>query len=294
MSEDVKGETSIYSKNGLTGVNLSSGAFVGYRTGIRKKPTMTDTGDETNRLASRFPAPVTDTGDEADRLARRYPGAEPEPEPDVEVDNQQVDSENNTQVPDETEDMRVILKIPANYLNLEFGNVFAPYGGILFPYTPSIQFEHKADYSPTTPLHSNYPINFYKNSGLSDIGITATFTVQGPQDALYYLGAKNLLAALTKMKFGDDAFAGNPPPICRLYAYGEFMFKNVPVVISSFRHDLPDDVDYYRANINGENVMVPTKAQFTLNLKPTYSRKEMLNATVDGIFSGSSRKKGYL
>ena len=295
MSEDIKGESSIYSKNGLKGVNLSSGAFVGYRTGIRKKTSeVSDTGDETARLAARFPAAVTDTGDEADRLAKRFPGAEPEIEMPAEVENFEVDFANNQLPSEDTNDLRAILKVPTEYLSGNFGDVFASYHGILFPYTPNIQIEHKAEYSPVTPLHSNYPINFYKYSSITDIGMTANFTVQGPQDALYYLAARNILAALTKMRFGVDPLAGSPPPICRLWAYGEYMLKNVPVVLTSFRNDLPDDVDYYRAFVNDENVMVPTKSTFTMNFKPTYSRKEMMDVNVPGYLQSAFKRRGYL
>ena len=38
-----------------------------------KGESKTDTGDETDRLAARKPAPITDTGDETDRLLARSP-----------------------------------------------------------------------------------------------------------------------------------------------------------------------------------------------------------------------------
>ena len=40
-------------------------------------PRVTDTGDETERLSRRIPAPVTDTGDETERLSRRGSASEP-------------------------------------------------------------------------------------------------------------------------------------------------------------------------------------------------------------------------
>ena len=292
MSQDIKGEYNIYSRNGFQGVELGTGAVIGYRTGIRKPPGEQgpDTGDEQARLLARYPKP---TGPARD-LGNVPNGAEPPKEPPPQVENVQVDA-NNVQIPaDEEEDLRAILKVPPYYLSGEFGNLFVPYGGILFPYSPSIQVESKADYTDSGPLHSNYPINFYKSSAISDIGMTANFTVQGPRDAGYYLGAIRILSALTKMKFGGDAMAGTPPPICRLFAYGEYMIKNVPVVITSFRHDMPDDTDYYRAVVNNEQVMVPTKSQFTINYKVTYSRKEMMEAGVDAFISGDLYGRGYL
>jgi hypothetical protein len=146
-----------------------------------------------------------------------------------------------------------------------------------------------------TPLHSNYPINFYKNSSISDISLTANFTVQNDDDAYYYLGMVRILTALTKMRFGSEPLAGSPPPICRLFAYGEYVLKNVPVVLTSVRHDLPDDVDFYTTSVLGDgNVSVPIKAAFTLSMKPTYSRAEMLNATVDSYLNNGQPGKGFL
>jgi hypothetical protein len=147
-----------------------------------------------------------------------------------------------------------------------------------------------------TPLHSNYPLNFYKNSGISDITLTAPFTVQNDDDAYYYLGMVRILTALTKMRFGaSDRLAGSPPPVCRLYAYGEYVLKNVPVVITSVRHDLPDDVDFYTTSVlPGETVSVPTKATFTVGLKPTYSRQEMASVTVGAFLNNAVKGQGYL
>lgn len=80
------------------------------------------------------------------------------------------------------EDLRVRIKVPRDYLqskitqgpNQQLGNL----QGIIFPYTPSIVYELKADYSTTNPLHSNFPINFYQRSTISSISISGKFTVE--------------------------------------------------------------------------------------------------------------------
>jgi hypothetical protein len=114
----------------------------------------------------------------------------------------------------------------------------------------------------------------------------------------------HLLKALTKMHTGDDEFAGSPPPVCRLNAYGNFMLSNVPVVISSFKHELPDGVDYYTiakqfpdtTSYNGNSV--PVISSITVVCNPVYSRDEMkkFNVTnwLDGTFNKPKLGKGYL
>jgi hypothetical protein len=223
-------------------------------------------------------------------------GAEPPEEQPAEVQNYETNETGNTatKVSDET-DLRAILKVPEMYLSGKFTKIFQQYGGVLFPYTPQITLESKAEYSSLTPLHSNYPINFYKSSGISDITVTANVTVQNDDDAYYYLGMIRILTALTKMRFSSDSLAGSPPPICRFFAYGEYILKNVPVVVTSFRHDLPDDVDFYTSNVLPEGaVSVPTKASFTIGLKPTYSRQEMMGATVSSYLNNSRVGEGFL
>jgi hypothetical protein len=291
---DVLGEPGIYQKNGYTGVNLDSGATVVYRD-LRRRGPHGGSGAGSATFAAQDPRrvdieqPSRDTGNAT-------PGAEPPVEQPAEVQNFQTDETGTTSnyVQDET-DLRAILKVPPLYLSGKFSDVFSQYGGIMFPYTPQITLESKAEYSSVTPLHSNYPINFYKNSAVSDITLTANFTVQNDDDAYYYLGMVRILTALTKMRFGTESLAGSPPPICRLFAYGEYILKNVPVVVTSVRHDLPDDVDFYTSSVLPEGrVSVPTKAQFSIGLKPTYSRQEMLSATVSSYLNNSAAGRGYL
>jgi hypothetical protein len=208
----------------------------------------------------------------------------------------------------DTSDYRVKLIIPDFYLQPGMlTNPLVGKGGILFPYTPQITFEQSADYASANPTHSNFTVYSYKSSKISTISLTAKFTVQNDQDAEYYLAVLNCLRALTKMRQGVDEQAGAPPPVCRLNAYGPNMFNNVPVVITSFRTELPTEVDYYSSNqsteirgdeqgayqpiMNGVN-MVPTMSSITMSLLPMFSRKEMLNYNVTGWLKQTG--KGYL
>jgi hypothetical protein len=211
-------------------------------------------------------------------------------------------------------DNRVILKIPSTYISSPLtqgpNNELSSNQGIVFPYTPNITVENSAAYTPVSLVHSNYNFNAYKNSAVGTINLTAKFTVQNDADAGVYLSIIHVLRALTKMPYGTDSNAGSPPPICRLFAYGNYMFNNVPVTVTSFRLDLPEAVDYYAtspinnaANLppgnNGswetfgyrEN-MVPVSSQIAIALVPQYSRYEQGRFNVTDWLSGNLTQTG--
>lgn len=195
-------------------------------------------------------------------------------------------------------DLRVLIRVPTDYLNGPASGpsgILKEFGGILFPYTPLITYDTQASYSSVNPTHSNYTQYFYKSSQVSSIGITGKFTVQNEKEGAIWLGIVHLARALTKMRFGSDANAGAPPPVCRLEGYGDYMLRNVPVVISSFKFDLPDDVDYIAVKDNMfKTTLVPTRATLNFNLNVLYSRNEIRNFSVDKWLTGNLKGAGYL
>jgi hypothetical protein len=253
-------------------------------------------------------------------LGRIGPGAEPaSPPAATNVSVTSMDRKFDPRNPD----LRVKIRVPADYLteltNGSWAKELSVNGGIIFPYTPQIDFEHKAEYTSQTPTHSNYAINFYKNSSVTDISIQGKFTVENDQDAMIYLATVHLLRALTKMRFGGpqqgaagagqgggstaDKDSGAPPPVCRLDAYGDFMLKNVPVAIASFKNTLPDNVDFYTLDKSGINsgknpygmASVPILSTIAIVCKPMYSRAEMQGMSVSRYLNTAlSRQAGYL
>jgi hypothetical protein len=219
-------------------------------------------------------------------------GAVPQlPDPVQNIDTSMMDGSNSSN--NSSGELRVVIKVPTDYLS-SFSTQGSSNGelssiqGIIFPNTPTLTIEHKAAYTSLTPTHSNYAINFYKASSVEDISIAGVFTVQNDTDAQVYLSAVWLLRSLTKMRFSTDADAGSPPPICRLNAYGPQMLNNIPVGITSFRQDLPSDVDFYQLTSGSfGNHLVPTKATLTVNCKVMFSRAEMLGASVTSFLSGN-------
>lgn len=237
------------------------------------------------------------------------PGAEPSPKPETQIQIQ--DSNGNTVA----KDQRVIIRVPNDYLvATTFGgnsNALKNIGGIVFPYTPAISFEVKASYSESTPLHSNFAINFYQRSSVGPITITGRFTVQNETDADIYIATTHLLKALTRMRSGgkqnaaggrggpsfNDANSGAPPPVCRLDAFGEMMLNNVPVAITGYRVELPNDIDYftYQGSIYGKTTL-PTVSTIAITCLPMYSRNEMQRFAVTGYLNDNTwyKKQGFI
>jgi hypothetical protein len=121
--------------------------------------------------------------------------------------------------------------------------------GVIWPYTPSIQVSHVANYSTAVLTHSNYSAHFYNNSDVSDITVSGEFTVQSVEEGQYLMAAIYFLRSSTKMFFGQGKDVGNPPPVLFLDGYGSHYFPHVPCVVTNFTHQLSNDVDYLQVPI---------------------------------------------
>lgn len=122
--------------------------------------------------------------------------------------------------------------------------------GILFPYTPTMNIQHMVEYMDYDLTHTNYQFSGFSKSRPPQIDISSMFTAQSDAEAKYMIGAIHFLRTVSKMHFGEtSASPGKPPPVLRFYAYGDLLFKNVPVIIRSFSHELPNEVDYVDVEI---------------------------------------------
>lgn len=300
LGEPSNGPKTDYASKGFVGSDSPKGAFVGYRNPKRQQKEHGGSGAGSSEFAAQDPRRLDLNNGPVRDLADVPAGAD-------RIDEQGVTDVTITPMDQSSDpaegDLRVRIRVPKDYLtDLTTGSWLEElqgFGGIIFPYTPQVTLEHKADYGSATPLHSNYAINFYKTSSIPDITITGKFTVQNDKDAMVYLATSHLLASLTKMRFGGssgDSDSGAPPPVCRLEGYGAFMLKNVPIAITSFKHDLPDDVDFYTLDKRGEHgfafgtTSVPVRSTFTVVCKVMYSRQEMLSASVTKYLNDPSFK----
>jgi len=150
-------------------------------------------------------------------------------------------------------DWRVRLSLASNsdylYNVAEPGilDALKPSNGVIFPYTPQIATNYKANYSNYDLTHSNYRGYFYQNSYTDQVVITAAFTAQNTQEANYLLAVIHFFRSVTKMFYGQSPHVGSPPPICYLNGLGEYQFNKHPVLVTNFAYTLPNSVDYIRA-----------------------------------------------
>jgi len=193
-------------------------------------------------------------------------------------------------------DWRVKLSLPSGIGSFSSSNLIAPLqetGGFCWPYTPTIILGHSANYNSLHPVHTNYPFQVYENSQVDDIVITGEFTVQTQEEGKYWIGAVHYLRSITKMFYGSGENLGNPPPIVRLNGYGDYVFKDVPVVITNFTVDMQGDVDYVAVNMSGQGgtsgstAWAPTQSLISVTVRPTYSRNTTSSFSLSNFVNGS-------
>lgn len=217
-----------------------------------------------------------------------------------------------------SKDWRVKLSVPPIKSFLE-----SPYikrlvestGGLCFPYTPTIIMSHQASYNAITPVHSNYPFFAYQNSSVDAMTLTGQFIVQNSLEGEYWIAMLHYLRSITKMFYGETSNQGSPPPIVKLNGYGDYVFKDVPVIVTNFTIDMPTDVDYLAVDLdfgfNGDNTIntitrntdrgavayVPVESQVTVTLQPIYSRSRVEQFSLDKFVKGQylgSGNKGFI
>lgn len=165
---------------------------------------------------------------------------------------------------------------------------------LIFPYTPNISLTNSSSYTPIKPIHSNYPFFAYQNSSVDAIQILADVLVQNVVEAEYWIAMVHYFRFVTKMSYGQDSTnQGSPPPIVKLNGYGDFVFNNVPVIVTNFSMDLSQDVDYITASAFNYT-RVPTKSTFSVQLQPIYSRRSVEAFSLDKFISGEYLNRGFL
>lgn len=172
--------------------------------------------------------------------------------------------------------------------------------GFVFPYTPQVFITQSANYEKLSPTHSNYPFPIYENSQVDQFTITGDFTVENASEGRYWIAANHYLRSVTKMDYGGkSSFSGTPPPVVYLNGYGDFIFKDVPVVVEQYQLTLPQDVDYIRVPVGSQNgSWVPAQSNIAVSLSVAYSRdrvnKFSLKSFVKGDYIFNSNSAGFI
>lgn len=155
-----------------------------------------------------------------------------------------------------SQDRTVSLRPKAASANRVYGNgLLKPLkdaGGLIWPYTPQITYQHPITYTPVEVTHANQDFHIYSRTPAVKVSVNGDFTVQNQTEGAYALAALHFLRTMAKMHFGqNDPNAGVPPPVLLFNAYGPFVFKDVPVIVTDFNVDFPSDVDYVQVTVAG-------------------------------------------
>lgn len=190
-------------------------------------------------------------------------------------------------------DWRVRLSVPGNFTNSPLLTPLQETNGFVFPFTPTINVSHSASYRTQSPVHSNYPYLAYENSAVDAFTIAGEFLIENPEEGRYWIAAVHYFRSVTKMAYGKTSAKGSPPPVVLLNGYGDYVFKNVPVVVQGFTFDLPSDVDYIKVEDVGTNgSWVPTRSLLSVSLHPLYSRRSVSQFSLDAFVRGDYVQNG--
>lgn len=211
----------------------------------------------------------------------------------------------------EEKDWRVKLSIPQALKGESVSGLLTPLrleggGNMVFPYTPTIIVSHSANYNNVSPIHNNYPFYAYQNSSVDQMTIVGQFYCQNSIEAKYWTACLHYLRAMTKMDFGNNS-TGAPPPIAKLNGYGDYVFNNVPVIITNFTVDMPNEVDYVSCNFQPGEISgmdfggattrfgwAPSESQFSITVQPIYSRDKQNKFNYRNFVTGNDLGKGYI
>lgn len=171
--------------------------------------------------------------------------------------------------------------------------------GLVWQYTPTIFLSGTAEYDQKLMQGMNYPINTFISGRAPDIPVTADFTANDAYEARYLLAVMTFLRVCTKAYFGDAAVAngdyGTPPPVLIFEYLGDHGFNKVPVVVSNYQMQLPDDVDYVPVQVGDTVTYVPTRTNITVNLMPTYTPHKLRRRfDLDALANGKLYSDGFI
>jgi hypothetical protein len=222
-----------------------------------------------------------------------------------------------------TDDWRIRLSLaPGNgiFYQDSNSNILKPLAdtrGVVFPYTPNITVAYQSTYGSQRFTHGNYTHFAYENTEVQQIQLQADFTAQNRTEAAYVLACVYFFRAASKMFFGNGKYAGNPPPILYLNGYGKYYFNNVPCILTTFNHAMPNEVDYIDVALNesdsyivkqgdnettvksgiinkGPSTRIPVLSQMTVTLQPIYSKQRISEFDLNEFAKGNLINKGFL
>jgi len=167
--------------------------------------------------------------------------------------------------------------------------------GVIFPYNPTLNLQGSVAYGQYDLTHTNYQPHFYSATQNQQITLGFNFTATTLEEADYMCGVMWFLRTITKMNFGKgDDFAGMPPPVLEFSCYGDYQFKDVPVVIRSYSYDQSGQEDYVDTS-EKYNTQVPTFLTGFIDIITQYTPGTTLNKfTLQQFAQGKLVDDGFI
>lgn len=167
-------------------------------------------------------------------------------------------------------------------------------GGVIFPYTPQIQFSQAVNYMDVQLVHSNTDYSAYTRTPSVTITVTGKFTVQNQQEGQYAMAVIHFLRTVSKSYFGEtDPNAGLPPPVLLFSAYGKYVFNQLRVILKNHSWSFEDSMDTISVNINGAPVRLPAMFSITTELMVVQTPQRMRTKfNFDAFASGALMNQG--
>lgn len=122
--------------------------------------------------------------------------------------------------------------------------------GIVFPYQPTINYTQDVVYNNIDLVHVNQELLAYTRTAATKLAVSGQFTAQNQTEGTYALACIHFLRTVTKMWFGQGANIGTPPPVLLFDAFGQYMFNQLPVLVTNFTINMPNDVDYLPVDVD--------------------------------------------
>ena len=173
----------------------------------------------------------------------------------------------------------------------------AEYGGMIWPYTPTITYAQDVTYESMGSVHTNQEMMAYTRTPATKLTVAGTFTSQTQLEATYNLACIHFLRLATKMSFGSSVSPqpGTPPPVLFFDAHGGGMFRSLPVVITNFSVTLPNEPDYVTVpnaiaqtgkTANPKTTRVPALFEITVSLTVQHTPRALRQWSIDKFRAG--------
>lgn len=168
---------------------------------------------------------------------------------------------------------------PGGWFGTGVTQILTQTNGVIFPYSPTIQFSQSVSYADLQLVHSDTDYPAYTRTPSATISVTGKFTVQNQREGQYAMAVIHFLRAASKSYFGKtdagSGEAGLPPPVLTFSAYGAYVFNAVRCVLKSHSWSFDETTDTVAVSVGGQSVRLPALFSISCELMPVQTPRRM-------------------